>query len=1168
MRNKGALKITAIYILVGSIWILFSDQMLQVIAGDLPTLIKMATFKGWFFMICTGSLLYWLISQFHQEVLASSTELLVSEERNRLVIEVSNDGVWDWDLVSNQVFYSTRWKEMLGYADNELADDFSSFLKTVHPADKAMVEQEMREHFENNKPYCVMVRFIHKTGAVLWIQSRGIVLRDETGTPYRMIGSHQDYTLRKQHEEEIGTLNRLYDVLSQVNRILVRTQSRQELFAQVCSIAVERGGFQFAWMGEHDRQIHRVVPVAWAGSPAEYVQQLAIFTDERPEGCGPTGTAVREGKTYICNDFFANPQTGPWRAKAAKAGFYSSAVFIIRCGGRIWGALNVYADKPNVFREKEVALLEEVAMTVSFGLDYLEEEMQRRQAEEALRQAKEVLERKVEERTQELMGMNEELTAMNEEMQEMNQHLNKSKEEADQANRAKSDFLAKMSHEIRTPINAIVGLNYLMLKTQMTDQQKDYMGKIILSANNLQVIINDVLDFSKIEANKLVLENVDFDLYEMLNTISNIISFKVYEKNLKLHFTVDAKVPQVLKGDPFRLQQILLNLANNAVKFTPQGEITVAVAVLGAEENKVVLQFTVRDTGIGIPRRQQDNLFDAFSQVDMSTTRKFGGTGLGLAICKTLVELMGGSIRVESEIGTGSCFMVTLAFAYCPNYKFVEAIAPNLKFLRVLLVCDNEEIRSVLKNQLEQFQFICGSADSGQEAVGLIREQASYDLIVIDQQLKDVGGIRATELIRQTTGDSVPIIMLVSAYRDSQLQSQAEAAAGSFNRIIYYPVGQSQLYNEIVTLFEQVVTGRRKWKAEQEAHNRFIALRNSRVLLVEDNEINQQVAKDILEDEGIIVDIAEDGSKAVELVAANMYDIVLMDIQMPVMDGYEATRKIREKLQANRLPIIALTADAVKGVADKVTAAGMNGYITKPIEPMQLLTTLKRWLKKEQTAGDKLCQANQAAALNLILPEQELPGLNVRDGLARINGKADRYLEILKLFKAKQAMSTEAIQAALAAGDTALAVRLAHTLKGAAGNCGFDEVAAGAASLEDKLTAQPDNGELVPDILALAAALSQAGQAIDTLLALNGRENRQLPLESSLFAGKLAKLVAMVKLNQVEAFDLCQELSPQLTQFYGQELQVKLYNALANFDWEAAEALLQPMGDEDFEWND
>ncbi|NQX63135.1 response regulator [Paenibacillus qinlingensis] len=699
----------------------------------------------------------------------------------------------------------------------------------------------------------------------------------------------------------------------------------------------------------------------------------------------------------------------------------------------------------------------EIGGAILAGVDITE----RKQAEETLNQYKDHLEVLVEERTSEL--------------ETKNLLLADAKESAESANRAKSEFLANMSHEIRTPMNAIIGLNYLLQQTDLTERQKDYVGKTVLSAKSLLTIISDILDFSKIEAKKIVLERIDFDLYEIMSNISNIIGFSLYEKGLKLHFSIHHEVPQVLNGDPFRLNQVLLNLVNNALKFTDEGEIEIAVSVSSQDESGVSLRFEIRDTGIGMTPAQQALLFHGFTQADMSTTRKYGGTGLGLVISKSIVELMQGEIHVESELGRGSSFIFTVKFEVGLEHLFSAPVASYLKFLRVLLICDDEEMRLVLKSQLEQFQFIVNAVDSAQSALEQISVSCRYDLVMIDWNLQDEKAHALAEKIKLEYATPVQVIVLISSYHESELGLNSQTS--SVKKVLYYPMSQSQLYNQITNLFqEQLQMKIQSPQGENEA-KKLHMLRNNEVLLVEDNEINQQVAQAILQEMDIRVDVAENGIEALKRASTKRYDAILMDLQMPLMDGFEATRNIRDFDQET--PIIAMTADAMQGVKEQVLEAGMDAYISKPFEPIQLFSVLQRTIQSSRVRG----YAEVAAAKQI----EALPALNPEEALGRLGQNTNLYERILNKFVVNHANAIEGMREAIKEKDFSEALLLAHTLKGVASNIGATPL----SHTSDELQTAIHQGSigLLEDLLETAESrLAQVNEAIKGYLAANAQE--------------------------------------------------------------------------------
>jgi PAS domain S-box-containing protein len=681
------------------------------------------------------------------------------------------------------------------------------------------------------------------------------------------------------------------------------------------------------------------------------------------------------------------------------------------------------------------------------------------------------------------------------ELKKAEEKLRQAQAAAEAASRAKGDFLANMSHEIRTPLNAIIGLAHLAMKTELTPRQRDYLEKIHAAGSSLLGIVNDILDFSKIEAGKLELESAPFNLDDILDNLAGLITVKAHEKEaLEVLIRTRPEVPRMLVGDPLRLGQVLINLANNAVKFTDAGEIVVSTELIRADADTARIRFSVCDTGIGLSAAQKERLFESFSQADTSTTRKFGGTGLGLAICKRLVGLMGGSIQVESEPGRGSTFSFSADFGVGRGGASCRSAAPpELRGLRVLVVDDNPTSREILREMLESFTFTVSLAASGAEGLTEFNCPSGgrpYELVVMDWRMPGMDGIEAARQIKACSGSRPTPVILVTAYgRESTL---CEAEAAGLEGILLKPVSPSLLFDTVMDIF-----GRRRPPvfaagAAGQAASSAERLAGARVLLVEDNEINQQVAMEILAGAGLEVALAVNGREAVDRVTHEDFDAVLMDVQMPVMDGYAAAHAIRKwesgrwKREGPPLPIIAMTAHAMAGDHAKSIAAGMNDHITKPLDPGLLSKTLAQWIPAGRACrrAPMVCSPSAGRPRAGIpdesdLPER-LPGFDRAEGLQRLQGNRTLYRRLILDFAEQYRHEAETLRRALDEGDFERARQRVHAIKGVAGNLAAKPLQAAAAVLEGRIPSIHSEGTM--DTKALATALDAFNTAIAVTL--------------------------------------------------------------------------------------
>ncbi|KPA14117.1 multi-sensor hybrid histidine kinase [Candidatus Magnetomorum sp. HK-1] len=624
---------------------------------------------------------------------------------------------------------------------------------------------------------------------------------------------------------------------------------------------------------------------------------------------------------------------------------------------------------------------------------------------------------------------------------------------ADEANRLKSDFLANMSHEIRTPMNAIIGLNALALKTSLTNRQKDYLVKIDQSAQSLLGILNDILDFSKIEAHKLDLESVNFNLFDVLDNLTNMFCMKQDEKQIELIFSIDRDVPSQLIGDSLRLGQILINLVNNAIKFTNKGEIIISISVDKLSAKQTKLSFSVQDTGIGMTEEQVNRLFQPFSQADTSTTRKYGGTGLGLTISRRLVEMMDGKINVSSIHEKGSTFSFTAKFQLGADTGYINQLPEILKNKYVLVIDNNETCRNVLFYLLTNANMKVDLFSHENEFFEWFENKKAdntlphIDLILIDYQMSEKNGLELVHILKkQYSEDEIPIILMETIYgREETIQ---EVSNKTINDIIVKPFSPPALYNSIINLFSPDNPDKESAPGTEDKKDISRSdLRGANILLVEDNLINQQVASEILSQEGIKVKIVDNGKKAVQEIknkikdSSSLYDAVLMDIQMPEMDGYEATRTINalyadDDSKCRPFPIIAMTAHAMSGDRDRCIQAGMDDYITKPIQPEQMFKVLSRWINQDKivTCTQDFTKQESEPVDPMESALKHLIHLDLQDGVNRLGGRLKLYNSILQEFCTTHKQYSKRIDDAIQSESFIHVYEMAHTIKGVAGN--------------------------------------------------------------------------------------------------------------------------------------
>ena len=1021
--------------------------------------------------------------------------------RYELAINAAEIATWDIDFKTQLTHINSKWLEMMGFEQNEPeVITRETWINTIHIDDRERVLDFGYNYRKfNDDNYEIEYRAIKKDGSEIWILSRGKIVEEDTnGEPIRMAGTAINITdlkfAKQQIEESELFLRNIME--GAIDGIITINESGE---VQTFNKAAEE---LFGYSREEivGSNVNAVVPEPVRSHHDQYISNYlktgikkAIGATVEVEAVRKDGTLfparVRVGEIKFDNRriFTALIEDISVRKKAEEELKRSEQNLVETEGIAHLGSWELDTNSGELWWSREVYRIFEIdAEGFEPRYDAFLNAIHPEDREYVNKAFSESLEKKVPYNIEHRLLMKDGRvkyvnergeTFYDERGNPVRSHgsiqdithqkliefeLDDAKQTAEFANQAKSQFLANMSHEIRTPMNVILGMSHLALTTDLNVKQRHYINNVHNSAEALLGIINDILDYSKIEAGQLMIENVDFQLTEVMNHFSDLVSFKAREKGIEVMFDIPSNISNCFIGDPMRLGQILINLGTNAVKFTENGgEVVVTVEEVKQKEDHVFLKFSVSDTGIGISPSQQKKLFQSFTQADSSTSRKYGGTGLGLAISKQLVEMMGGEIKLKSELGIGSTFSFTVSLR---TNEARETKLDMPEVLKVLVVDDSETMCTILLNMLMSFGFKAESVESGLEAIEKLKhmdEHEPYDLVIMDWMMPGLNGIQALRIIQQELElINMPTVIMVSAY--DQEEAMEEAKDLEVNHFLVKPFNPSVLLNAILVAMgkEKIISYREEVK-EAEINESLAKLRGAKVLLVEDHEINQEIAMELLGSHDIEVKLALNGKEALEKLKEESFDGVLMDCQMPIMDGYEATRHIRLQKEFAALPVIALTAHAMKEDVQKVLDAGMNDHISKPISPRQLFTVLAKWITPSESSKEAIKTKKR---LNESIGIPVISGIDSVKGLKIVEGNKQLYKKLLMKFETDQKEFVTEFQELMNSGSVSTARELAHSLKGVAGNIGATKVQEVAAGLEDKCIQKKDQNLIMVEL--------------------------------------------------------------------------------------------------------
>jgi PAS domain S-box-containing protein len=1077
----------------------------------------------------------------------SEAELRASEERYQTLIEVSPVGIFRTSADGLMTFVSHYWSKISGLASEKALG--YGWLSGVDPAQRKKILAAWLQVVREHQVYSAEYRFLRADGGSVWVYGQAIPEFDASGKFTGHIGTLTDITARKQAESELERRATQLALINDVGRQIAAVLDLQSLLELAAYLIQNSFGYYHVALFTVDTAQDKLTMKAISGQfsrifPPNHSLQL---------GEGMVGRAALQGEKQLSNNVKSHSHYRNFYPELLTT--QSEVSLPLKISGRVLGVIDLQSPEENAFSDNDLLVLETLADQVAIAMENshlyetVQQELEKRYEIEAeLRTHRDHLEELIKTRTSELVI---------------------AKERAEAANQAKSAFLATMSHEIRTPLNGVLGMTHLALQSSLTPKQRYYLSNIQSSGASLLATINDILDFSKIEAGKITLEQVDLDLDLILQAIASLMAPRAFEKGLELVLHTAPDVPRRLIGDPLRLGQVLTNLVGNAVKFTETGEVLVKTTLLVHTADSVRLEFTVRDTGIGLTQSQLDLLFQPFTQADSTTSRKYGGTGLGLTISQRLVHQMGGDISVKSEYGQGTAFTFQIDLKLLPGVSD-QAALPGLRNRRILIVDEHASTREFLGTCLKSFGCQTVAVTSAAAALAKLavkQPKKAFDLVILAKDLSgEIDGLEALRRIKSHAWLArLHTLLLIRESEMPQLPADQTPDA-----CLMKPVTSSGLYNTLIEVFGQTTVSK-SWRAE---HSALVVttgqLAGKPILLVEDNEINQMVATEMLQNLGLQVTLASNGEEAIQKIQSGIFELVLMDIQMPGMDGYQATAKIRTdpRFTYTHLPIVALTAHALLGDREKALESGLNDYLTKPVDADELARVLLRWL-----AAPAVGEGGEERPAALKPQPPVLPGvalaaiLDQESALARLGNNTSLYLRLLRTFQENQSSAATTLELALQDQDLVLARRLAHTLKGTAATIGAEALRVVSRDLEQDLAhGKTENYAL--GLNRVRQELDVALTAIASLLAANPSEPSPATAPAELSAdapnleSQLGQLVQLLAASDAQATHCIQQIMQQNNPPELQRELEALERIIRRYDFENAQKQLEAFAEE------